>query len=260
MTEERLIPHQTVIIRGRSIEAIGPSAELGAPTGTVLIDGHGRYLMPGLVDMHTHICDRNDLLLLVANGVTSVRNMAEHPAWARLFGYSDVLDLKAQIERGNLLGPTIYAAGPVLEGRNPVSPLFTVMKDAREAERAVREQYARGYELIKVYDRLPPDVYERILTVASELNLPVVGHVPKAVGIDRALAAGQYSIEHLTGYTDNDSSKFVIPEDRIDEYAARTAAAGIWNCPTLTIYDNLVPPSRFELFTRRVPGLWRVRT
>lgn len=91
-------------------------------------------------------------------------------------------------------------------------------------------------------------------------------HVPKAVGIDRALASGQHSIEHLTGYIDNDKSGFAIPEARIEEYAVRTAASGIWNCPTLTIYDNLVPPSQFSQILSRpearfVPGrlkfLWK---
>ena len=266
MTGERLLPHRTVLVRGQVIEAIGPTAEVQVPEDAVVIEGRGRYLMPGLVDMHTHISDRDDLVLLLANGVTSVRNMAEYPGWARLLGYPDILALKKRIEKGELQGPTIYTAGLVLDGRKPVSPLFSVMKDAGEAERAVRDQQARGYDFVKVYDKLPPEVYERIVAVARELQITVIGHVPKAVGIDASLSSGQHSIEHLTGYIDNDKSRFVIPEERIEEYAARTAAAGVWNCPTLTIYDNLVPPSRFEEIlahpeARYVPGrirfLWK---
>ncbi|UCF98816.1 MAG: amidohydrolase family protein [Spirochaetaceae bacterium] len=266
MTEERLIPHQSVLIQDGIIVAIGPAGEVEAPAGAVVIDGRGRYLMPGLVDMHTHICDRDDLILLTANGVTSVRNMAEYPGWARLFGFSKIAALNHKIERGDIPGPTIYTTGPVLEGRNPVSPLFNVITDVEDAERAVRKQNKSGYELIKVYDNLSPDVYQRILEVASELQMPVVGHVPKTVGFEGALDGGQYSIEHLTAYIDNDRADFVIPENRIEEFAGRTAAAGIWNCPTLTIYDNLVPPSEFSLITshpeaRYVPGrirfLWK---
>jgi hypothetical protein len=153
VTEERLIPHQTVLVRDGTIEVIRSSGDVEVPAGTVVINSSGRFLMPGLVDIHTHIYDRNNLVLLTANGVTSVRNMLAYPGWARIFGFPDILALKSRIEQGEFPGPTIFATGPVLEGRNSVSPVFTeIITNEREAERSVRDQYAQWYDFVKVYD------------------------------------------------------------------------------------------------------------
>jgi hypothetical protein len=108
MDGERMLEHQTVLISSGVIERIGPYDQVELPPGVLILDGRGKYLMPGLVDMHVHIEYPNDLLLLVANGVTSVRNLWGNTGKKLIFGLPDQLELKRQIEAGTLFGPTIY--------------------------------------------------------------------------------------------------------------------------------------------------------
>ncbi len=255
MDSERLLEDQTVIVRDGLIERIGNSDQVGVPGGAMVIDGRGKYLMPGLVDMHVHIEYENDMLLLVANGVTSVRNMWGNTDKKLRLGMSDQLELRRQIEQGRLLGPTIYTAGPVMEGEPSFHPLAEVFASTQEAEQSVAWQQAQEYDFIKVYDHLSPEVYGAILDAARANGLPVVGHVPFAVGLDGVLAGGQQTIEHLTGYIDPDAVEFIIPEDQLDEYAAKTREAGVWNCVTLSEYPkSKETPAGFERLQNQ-PGM-----
>ena len=116
------------------------------------------------------------------------------------------------------------------------------------------EQAARGYDAIKVYDNLDAEVYRAILETAREHGLPVVGHAPLALGLEGVLGGRQATIEHLTGYLDPDAAEFLIPEDQLDAYAARTREAGVWNVPTLSLYPkNSVSPER-QAELERQPG------
>ena len=106
-----------------------------------------------------------------------------------------------------------------------------------------------------MYDHLSPEVYRAIVETARENNIPVVGHVPFAIGLDGVLASGQTTIEHMTGYIDPDVVKFIIPEDRLDEYAAKTREAGVWNCVTLSEYPkSKETPEGFERLQNQ-PGM-----
>jgi hypothetical protein len=116
MDSERVMENQTVLVRDGWIERIGHSDRMEVPREASVIDGRGKYLMPGLVDMHVHIENPDDLLLFVANGVTSVRNMWGNTDKKLQFGFPDQLELRQQIEVGELFGPRIYTAGPILEG------------------------------------------------------------------------------------------------------------------------------------------------
>lgn len=236
MDSEQILSEQTVVVRQGRITQVGAVDDVQIPEGAQLVDGTGQYLMPGLVDMHVHIQFKNDLLLFVANGVTSVRNMWGSNSKMRLVAVPNHLALREQIEQGTLLGPTIFTAGPVMEG----SPVFHPVADALDSHEAAREavalQKAQGYDLVKVYDHLSPGVYQAILAAAREHELPVVGHVPLAVSLDDALAGGQHTIEHLSGYVDPDTVEFIIPEGQLDEYALKTREAGVWNVVTLTVY------------------------
>ncbi|MGB8983219.1 MAG: amidohydrolase family protein [Anaerolineales bacterium] len=238
MDNERTLEHQTVVVRDGIIERIGDSAQVEVPAEALVIDGRGRYLMPGLVDMHVHVEYPNDLLLFVANGVTTVRNMWGNTDRKLWFGLPDQLTMKKQIAEGKLFAPTIYTAGPVMEGKPANHPLMETFTSPEQAAESVAWQKAQGYDFVKVYDHLSPEIYEAILHSAIEQGLPTVGHVPFAVGLDGVLSSGQITIEHLTGYVDPDAVRFLIPEDELDEYAARTKDAGVWNCVTLTEYPK----------------------
>jgi imidazolonepropionase-like amidohydrolase len=247
MDSERVVENQTVIVRDGLIERIGDSDQVLIPEGAMVIDGRGQYLMPGLVDMHVHIEFENDMLFMVTNGVTSVRNLWGNTGKKSLFGMPDQLALRKQIQAGELIGSTIYTAGPVMEGTPASHPLMEVYMTPEAARESVRWQAEQGYDLVKVYDHISAEVYQAILETAQRNDLPVVGHVPYAVGLDGALESGQQTIEHLNGYVDSDTAKFVIPEDKLDEYAEKTRQSGVWNVVTLSVYPkNKQTPEGFQ--------------
>jgi len=238
MDRERILEGQTVIVRDGIVETVGNSDLVTVPEGTVMVDATDRYLMPGLVDMHVHIMFEDDMLLWVTNGVTTVRNMWGHTGKMLRFGFPDQLVLRKQIEQGTLFGPTIYTTGPAMEGSPSFHPMAELFDTPESAKESVAWQKAQGYDFIKVYDHLSPAVYQAILEAARENDIPVVGHVPLAVGLDNTLVGGQQTIEHMSGYVDPDAAAFIIPKDQLDEYALKTREAGVWNVVTLSEYPK----------------------
>ncbi len=238
MDTERILANQTVIVRDGLIEMIGDRAQIQVPKDAVVVDGTGKYLMPGLTDMHVHIEYENDMLLFVANGVTSVRNMWGNTGRKLRVGMPDQLELRRQVAAGTLFGPTIYTAGPVMEGSPAFHPLAEAIDSPDAARESVLWQARQGYDFIKVYDHLSPEVYAAVVETAVANNIPVVGHVPFAVGLDGVLDSRQSTIEHLAGYIDSDAAEFIIPADQLAEYAAKTRAAGVWNVVTLSEYPK----------------------
>ena len=142
MDRERIIKRQTVLIRDGIISEIGPVTEVQVPTRALRINGQSRYLMPGLADMHVHAWKEN-LLLYVANGVTTVRFMDGHPI---------ILAWRESIALGEMLSPTIYTSGLTIDGPTPAGWGFDnlLVESADEAERVVAEQKEAGYDFIKV--------------------------------------------------------------------------------------------------------------
>ena len=255
MDSERVLEDQTVLVSDGVIQAIGTGDQIQVPDDALIVDGHGKYLMPGLVDMHVHIEGENDMLLFVANGVTSVRNLWGNTGKKLRLGMPDQLELRRQIEQGRLLGPTIYTSGPVMEGEPSFHPVAEVFPSPQAAAQSVAWQKTQGYDFIKVYDHLSAEVYRAILDAARANGLPVVGHVPFAVGLENVLTGGQQTIEHLTGYLDPDAVEFIIPQDQLDEYAVKTRQAGVWNCVTLSEYPNSkATPEGFERLQNQ-PGM-----
>jgi hypothetical protein len=209
MNREEVIEHQTVLVERDRIVAIGPTAAVRVPPGARRIAGAGRYLMPGLIDMHVHFRrqptdgdtaysrmpdyrERNDDagVLFVSNGVTSVRMMHGHPIGDELMARS----------RGDWLGPMIYSTGPITDGSPPVHPFNRVLTQPADAAKLVAEDKAKGYIGFKVYDRLSLPVYEAIVDAATTGHLDVVGHVPNEVGLVHVIAAHQASIEHADSF------------------------------------------------------------
>ena len=251
MDGEHVLENQIVIARDGLIEKVGDSEQVDVPAGALVVEGEGRYLMPGLADMHVHVKDENELLLFVANGVTTLRDMWGTTGSQRRLGFPDQLALREQIAQGQLFGPTMYTAGPIMEGPPATMPLMTVFETPEEAAESVAWQAAQGYDFVKVYDQLSAETYRAVLRAAQEHGLPVIGHAPKHVGLDGVLAGGQVSIEHLTGYIDPDAADFIIPEDQLNHYAALTTEAGVWNCPTIGVYQQYVPDEKLAALEAR---------
>ena len=255
MDSERVLEDQTVIVNDGKIELIGSSDRIEVPGGALIVDGRGKYLMPGLVDMHVHIMYENDMLLMIANGVTSARNMWGNTDKALQLGLPDQLALRNQIEQGVLFGPTIYTAGPVMEGPPVFHPLASAIESPEVASESVAWQKAQGYDFIKVYDHLSPEAYQAIIEAARQEDIPVIGHVPFAIGLDGVLESGQATIEHMSGYVDPDAVEFIIPQDQLVEYAVKTSQAGVWNCVTMSEYPkSKETPAGFERLQNQ-PGM-----
>jgi imidazolonepropionase-like amidohydrolase len=237
-----LLEHQTVIVRDGMVSVVGPSSTTEVPEHANIIDGAGRFLSPGLADMHVHISSKDEFVLFIANGVTTVRDM---------FGDEDRLAWRGGVERGDILGPTIYTSGPIVDGNPPWIEGSTVVETIEDAKRVVSEEKAAGYDFVKVYDLLSQEAYDALVSAAREHDLPVVGHVPDAVGLHGVLAARQASIEHLRGYapelaSDPDKVTFgsedwaLADTSKMPDLAEATRAAGVWNCPTLVVAQKWV--------------------
>ena len=252
---ERVLAGQTVIVRDGRIAEIGAAEKTKVPAGAVQIDGRGKYLMPGLADMHVHLFpgagQQDDLAsqqfqLFLANGVTTIRNMIGKP---------EHVVLRDRVAKGELLGPSIYTAGPPLLGNNVQTP--------EVAERVVTEQKKAGYDLLKVHEGLSPETYAAIVATAKRVGIPLAGHVTATVGLKRALDAQQSSIEHLDGYlqamvADNSPVKPTpsqvvlgpvlehIDESKLSALAAATRKASVYNDPTLTLFKLVVSDAKPE--------------
>jgi imidazolonepropionase-like amidohydrolase len=241
MDRDAPTPHQTVIVRGDAISEIGPADRVAVPGDAMPIDGTGKFLAPGLYDMHVHLDHtRGMLALFVERGVTGVRNMA---------GSARTLALRDRVARGDVLGPTIWTAGPFVDGARPRWEGSMVVTTAVDAERAIAEHVAAGYDFVKVYNGLSREAYDALAAAANAHGMRLVGHVPVAVSLEHAMET-QASIEHLTGYAEaierrdspvrarrGDSSsirrwQYADPE-RVAQIAAATARTGVYSCPTL---------------------------
>lgn len=249
----------TVVIEGRRIQALGPTGSTAIPTGAEVINASGQFLLPGLWDMHVHILGDPTWFfpLFIANGVTGVRYMG-----------GTVLPeqwhvLRKRIASGDLLGTRVLAAGPILDGPEPVWPSSIALSTADEARAAVADLKRRGADFIKVYSLLSREVYFAIADEAKKQSIPFDGHVPLAVGsIAAAAAAGQRAIEHiehaLIGSSTREAEFMRTAQDGVgkgiklshwqelmDSYSAEKAAVlyatfvdnGTWYVPTLSVFS-----------------------
>lgn len=182
---------RTVVVRGNRIVAEGPSASITVPVGARIIDGRGKYLIPGLWDMHVHLAmpgGRDVLPLYIANGVTSVRDMAGD--WATLVAW------RRDIAAGSVIGPRVVTSGPYLEGGDQPIPHLLVRTPA-DAAPAVDSLIRLGVDFIKVHGQLTRESYFAIARAARARRIPFAGHVSRVVGAADASDSGQASIEHL---------------------------------------------------------------
>jgi imidazolonepropionase-like amidohydrolase len=226
LDDERVLQDFTVVVRNEVISAVGPAQSTAIPNGARRIDGRGKYLMPGLVDMHVHINSLGDMLLYVASGVTTVRNMR---------GYAYHLRWRERIATGQMLGPTLYTTGNMLEGDSAFSQGSIVIRTRAGATRAVRAMQREGYDFVKVYVRLDTAAYAGVIAAGAELGIPVVGHIPWKVGAPRALAAHQSTIEHAENLYQTWFDSRIEPAG-IPALADAARSSGVAVTPTLTVF------------------------
>lgn len=224
MDKEVVLEHQTVLIEGNRIVKIGPMAKIQIPDAARCIDGKNKFLMPGLMDMHVHLTQR-DLPLFIANGVTTVRN---------LNGDTTHLSIRANVARKTLVGPRVYTAGPLITDSKTRWRIKAVPKSAEDARQLVSEQKRLGYDFIKVYDGITREMFEAIMDQAERDQLPVVGHIPADVGLKGVLERKIASLEHVEkivyAYFGRDFNR-----EKMGEAVGMVKDAGTWLCPTLAV-------------------------
>ena len=245
MDSERVVAARTVVVQDERIVSIG-DADARAPTGARVIEASGRYLVPGLAEMHAHVPPGNDpryvaevLFLYVANGVTTARGMLGEPAH---------LELRERIARHEVLGPRFFTSGPSLNDQRVGSPA--------DAARIVREQARDGYDFVKVHPGPTRAEYDAAVAAAAASGIELAGHVPAAVGVMRAIEARQATIDHLDGYVEalvpdgrGPGGFFgldvadAVDRGRIPGIVAATLNAGVWNVPTQTLIEHVPAPS-----------------
>ena len=259
MDRERVLENQTVIVRDGRIAEIGSAAQVKVPEDAQKIDGTGKYLMPGLAEMHGHLPPPNQgdantnafLTLFVANGVTTVRVM---------YGFPNSLDVRKRVVSGQVLGPTLFLAGQAMSGQSVQTP--------EKGEELVRKYKQDGYDLLKIHEGLSVATYDRIVAVANELQMPFGGHIPNAVGLEHAIKSRQGSVEHLDGFiealeaddspvkkADGQARAFklinYIDEKKLPALLASVREAGTWNAPTMALWENINGDEKVETLRAR---------
>ena len=249
MDRERVLPDQTVVIRGDRIAAIGPVGQTPVPAGAMRVEGGGHYLIPTLAEMHAHIPSgqaaaqaERVLFLYVANGIGTIRSMLGDPAHFRL---------RERAARGEIIGPAMYLSGPSFSGQTAPTPAAAAAR--------VDEQKKAGDDLLKIHPGVPRTAFDALAAAADRAAIRFAGHVPADVGLQRALEAKYSTIDHLDGYIEalarpgapaSESFGINLPahvdESRIPPLVAQTKAAGTWNVPTQILIENWYGPDDIE--------------
>ena len=251
----QLILDRTVEIRGRTIVAVDSASRVRITRGARIVDGRGKYLIPGLWDMHVHLSFPEGaaqifLPLMVANGVLGARDMHSF--------LSPILTLKRAGVSGAQVGPRLFVAGTAVDGPNSYLPAARIVRTPDEAKAAVRELKAAGVDFIKVYSSLPKDLYLAVASEAKSDAIPFVGHVPYQVTAAEASDAGQKSMEHLTEVDVGTSSDEAAI--KAEELEAMNQKHGYIPDPARlkSTFDSAKTTALFERFRRN--GTWQVPT
>ena len=289
----------TVFITGDRITAVEKTGKARAPRGAQVIDAAGKFLIPGLWDMHVHWSDARYFPLFIANGVTGIRIM---------WGTPDHLKQREEISKGSLFGPHMSVGSPIVDGPNPIFPGFTSVGNEVEAREFVRQAKEAGYDFVKVYSRLPREAYFAIADESKKLGIPFAGHIPMSISAVEASDSGQRSVEHVdspiafgTLFTCSNKEEELLKESEtafkdlslqqpqpsqleafrtlskklLETYDDKKASAlfalfvknNTWQCPTLTVLRSMrsfhnqyfINDPRLKYVPKRTRASWELR-
>jgi imidazolonepropionase-like amidohydrolase len=257
MDRERVLSDQTVIVKNGKITYVGSAANAKPSADAMIIDGSGKYMIPGLAEMHAHVPPIDDiepmkevLTLFLANGVTTIRGMLGHPRH---------LELRSKINAGEILGPHFYTTGPSFNGQS--------VKTAEHGAEMVREQKAAGYDYLKLHPGLTKQTFPAIVKTAHEVGIPFVGHVSFGVGVWAAIDAGYSSIDHMDGFVEaltpgiekmaeqetglfGSSIADKADDTGIPKLTRALSAQHIWVVPTQALAERWLSPKSSDEFLR----------
>lgn len=249
MTEETVMRNQDVLVKNGEIAAIGNTGKVKFSKDARIIEGNGKFLIPGLAEMHAHVPPVDDiepmkevLKLFLYNGITTIRGMLGHPRH---------LELRSKIQSGEIIGPHFYTSGPSFNGNSVKTP--------EAGAEMVRNQKQAGYDFLKLHPGLTKENFAAIAKTAKEVNIPFAGHVSFDVGVWRAIEAGYASIDHLDGFVESLVPGIEsIPEQQVGSfgmYIAKKADASkipalmkalkeknIWVVPTQALAERWFGP------------------
>jgi len=245
MDRERVLPHETVILREGRIAAMGPFDRVAIPADAQRVDGSGRFLIPGLVDAHVHYDEEDPAVhprvdtinrelsaLFLAAGVTTVMNLC---------GSRGNLELRDSIARGDVAGPRMFTSPPCLDD--------STMSEA-QGDSAATASKAAGYDFLKVYSFLSATGFRGIMAGAHRAHIPVVGHIPVRVGLQPMLDAGAVGIVHAEEFLYNAPFRLQYGETgagsmRLDVHEIPGVAHAVHQAhvtvtPTLVAYTTII--------------------
>jgi hypothetical protein len=254
MDRERVLTKWTVVVQGGKITDYGRASEVKVPAGATRVDGAGKYLIPGLGEMHAHIPPgaasdeeiARTLQLWALNGVTTVRGM---------LGIARHIHFRDLAARGEILSPRIWTSGPSFNGNS--------VPDADSAVRMVQAEKAMGYDFLKIHPGVPRVAFDSLAATADRLGIRFAGHVPLAVGLRRAIEARYWTVDHLDGFlealaangpptTPQQDGFFGLPlverleESRLPELVAAAKAAGVRMVPTEGFFESVMGETPVE--------------
>lgn len=251
MYRESIIENQTVVVKNGKISAIGPDKKVKYRKNAIVIEGQGRYLMPGIAEMHAHVPPIDDiepmkqvLALYTAFGVTTIRGMLGHPKH---------LELRRMVSNGEILGPRFFTSGPSLNGES--------VKTQEDAIQMVKEEKQAGYDFLKIHPGLTQDNFDAMARTAKDVNIPFAGHVSFTVGVWKAIAAKQQTIDHMDAFVEGlvPDMKNVSEEDaglfgmyiadkadttRIPKLMKALRDNNVWVVPTQSLAERWFTPER----------------
>ncbi len=250
--QEGIQTEQTVRVIGEKIVEVGPSDQVKPSEHATIIDGSGKYLLPGLAEMHAHIpVPKEDssiveetLFLYLSNGITTIRGMLGDPFH---------LTLREQIASGVILGPRMYTSGPSLNGGSVPDPESAIQK--------VKAQKEAGYDFLKLHPGIKRAVFDSLVATAKAVDIPYAGHVSIDVGIRHAIASDYAAVDHLDGYLEglvpksaeidpNENGFFgfnfteLVDLTKIAELSEATKDKNVWIVPTQSLlvrWTGIVP-------------------
>lgn len=251
MNKEEVLMNHDVVIKNGVIRAIGPTGKLWYSSDAMVIDAKGKYLLPGLAEMHAHVPPVDDIapmkdvvMLFALKGVTTIRGMLGHPRH---------IELRSKINSGEIIGPRFITSGPSFNGNS--------VRTTEAAATMVKEQKQAGYDFLKLHPGLTKENFAAMAATAKEVNIPFAGHVSFDVGVWRAIDAGYATIDHLDGFVESlvpgienmkeqETGLFGLyiadkaNESGIGKLTSSLRSHNIWVVPTQSLPERWFHPTR----------------